>query len=312
MRELFKIVGYIIVVMLGGALLAPPLWWLGQWAIDIDLVPQLRPFAFDKYFNRAALLLAVGLLPVLVRSLHIGNWQALGIEHNPYRGRDIALGLTVAVGGFALSVAALTACGALELDLHGGTQRAWLLALVAAAVVSCMEEILFRGVFFGVMRRTLRPYTALAALSVLFASLHFLRPNPSMPKLSDVTYLSGLQLLPYLLWEYVEPARLWGSWTTLTVMAWVLGDTVLKTRSLYLAGGLHAGWVFSVKALSLIALPQSRQEFWLGSDWRSGAAPLTLMLSTSVVMRLVLRHRAPSSAHRPPQAEPFLPEAQLS
>lgn len=295
--------------MVGGALLAPPAWWLGQWAIRIGLVPGLRPFAFDKYFNRAALVLALVMLPWLVRSLRLGSWQALGIDPNMRRWSDFTLGLGVALAGFALTIWALTAADLLALRPHVNV-KAWLSALLAAGVVGCLEELLFRGIFFGVLRRNLPTNFALAAMSMLFASLHFLRPNPALPKTVVVTYLSGLQLLPHLLWEYAQPGRLWASWATLSIMAWILGDTVLKTRSLYAAIGLHAGWVFAVKALSLSAQPQSRQDFWLGSDWRSGAAPLLLMLTSAIVMRLALRYRGVKKFDAPTAQAPASRAAQ--
>lgn len=287
MRELGKIIGYVVIVMVGGALLAPPLWWLGQWGIAQGIVPALRPFAFDKYLNRAALVLALGLLPWLVRSLRIGSLRALGIEPNPNRSRDLALGLGVAIAGFGAAVLGLVLGGALSLRPNTSV-RAWSLSVLAAVVVAVVEELLFRGVFFGVLRRSLKPVQAWASLSLLFAALHFLRPNPSLPKIHAVTWDSGLLLLPHLLWEYAEPDRLWASFGTLTVMAGILGYTVLKTRSLYMAIGLHAGWVFCVKALSLTAVPESRTPFWLGNDWRSGAAPLALMLMTAAWVRLLL------------------------
>jgi len=62
LKEIGKIVAYCAVVVVGGACLAPPLFWLGQWAVQSDIIPQLRPFGFEKYFNRAVLVLSCWLV----------------------------------------------------------------------------------------------------------------------------------------------------------------------------------------------------------------------------------------------------------
>ena len=47
------------VVVGSGAILAPWLWYLGQYLIAADILPQLKPFGFAKYLNRAVLILVI-------------------------------------------------------------------------------------------------------------------------------------------------------------------------------------------------------------------------------------------------------------
>ncbi|RYF07743.1 MAG: hypothetical protein EOO40_08215, partial [Deltaproteobacteria bacterium] len=92
MFEIAQILLFIVGVVVGGACLAPPLWWLGQWGIAVDWVPQLQPFTFDKYLNRALLVSALAGLPVLLRKLRLRSWADLGIAPNPHWRRDLLLG----------------------------------------------------------------------------------------------------------------------------------------------------------------------------------------------------------------------------
>jgi membrane protease YdiL (CAAX protease family) len=283
---------YLAAIVWGAAALAPPLWWLGQWAISVDLLPQLRPFPFDKYYNRAVLLIAVGALPWLLRRLQLRSWAALGLAPNPRWRQDLACGFAASTLGFAAIAAGLFSGGALA-PRSGGTPVAWLQAAGVAAVVAGLEEVLFRGVLLGALRRTLPQNWALAFVSMLFAAVHFLRPNPQMPRPAEVTAWSGFALVPHLFWEYGQPARLWGALTTLTAMAAVLGYTVLRTRALHWAIGLHAGWVFAVKMLAIVGRRTPCADLWLGDDLRSGMAPLALMLGTALGVWALLRRRPP-------------------
>ena len=59
---------YLAFIVAGGALLAPWLWYLGQYLIEADILPQLKPFGFAKYLNRAVLLRRLGIENAIVGS----------------------------------------------------------------------------------------------------------------------------------------------------------------------------------------------------------------------------------------------------
>ena len=292
MRAINKILLYVLAVVGGGALLAPGLFWLGQWAIQQDVIPQLRPFGFEKYLNRAVLVLALGLLWPLIRGLGLSRWTDLRLHPNPWRLRDLATGLALAVGGLA-AVGALLVWGG-DLTFKGWPDLPSVLgAVLTGAVVALIEETFFRGALFGVLRRDMSWPVALVGLSLFFAVLHFLRPDPSVGRVQEVAWNSGLLLLPHLFWQFSHMDLLLGTLFTLFLMGCVLGFAVVRTGSLYLAVGLHAGWVFALKLLSHITHITRRPESsrWIGDDMRSGLAPAVLMAATGLILLLLLRRR---------------------
>ena len=96
MKELAKILGYFIAVILLGALLAPPLYWAGQGLAARGVLTFLAETEFQKFFNRAMLVAALALLWPAVRWLRIGGWPALGLEPNPHRWKHLAAGFLIA------------------------------------------------------------------------------------------------------------------------------------------------------------------------------------------------------------------------
>jgi membrane protease YdiL (CAAX protease family) len=289
MKEALKVLSYGAAIVVGGALLAPPLYWAGQWAIRTDVLPQLAPFPFSKYFNRAVLLIAVVLLWPFLRWLGLRRWTDLQLSPNPRRGADLAVGFLVALMGLCV-VAALM----LATDTVIFRRMRWdkvLAALVTGSVVAVIEELFFRGALFGVLRRSLSWQRALGFLSVLFAVLHFIKPHKDADKLTEVSWTSGFALLPYSFWQFSQPQLLLGSFVTLLLVAWILGYTVVRTRSLYMAIGLHAGWVFALKSFGALTKRNAAPSLWLGRDVASGLAAVLLLVATAGVVMWLLRQR---------------------
>jgi uncharacterized protein len=300
-RALAKLLVFVALVALSGALLAPPLYWLGRWLVESGSAEFLAPFRFPKYFNRAVLLVALlGLWPLL-RWLGLGSAQQLGLASNPRRWRDLGAGFGVGICGIAC-VAVVVA-----LQGHVGSRDSWawqkLIGVAATAiVVPLIEELFFRGALLGVFRRSLPPRWALAIVSAIFALVHFIKPNLHATLAQDVKWWSGLALLPRLLDVFATPIPVLLGLATLFLTGWVLGESVLRTRSLYLAIGLHSGWIFGVRSFRFVSrIDTDAFGVWLGRDFQSGLAPVALMLATWVIVILWLApHRGTerSSQHR--------------
>lgn len=292
MKEVGKILTYCALVVVGAALLAPPLWWAGQWAIAQDIIPQLRPFGFPKYFNRAALVLALGLLWPVLRWLGLTRWTDLHLTHNPWRWRDLLLGALLGAGGLTLVTALLVGAGDLSVHDHWAWSDIWS-ALLTGVVVATIEEVFFRGALLGVLRRNLPWPRALLFLSLFFAVLHFVRSDPAGGRFDEVTWASGLTLLPQLFWQFGHLDLVLGTWITLLLVGWTLGYTVVRTSSLYMAIGMHAGWVSALKLLMSWTDRRGSPSIWVGEDLRSGLVPACLVFATFMVLAVLLRRRGP-------------------
>ncbi len=78
--------------------------------------------------------------------------------------------------------------------------------------------------------------------------------------------------------------------TTLFLLGWILADARLRTQSLWLPIGLHAGWIFSNALFNRIAHREIEALPWLGKNLLIGLAPLCVALLTWGLVRLWIKH----------------------
>ncbi len=135
---------------------------------------------------------------VLLAWAQLRGWgpRRLGIT-GPAAGRGLRAGLGVAAG-FAAAVAAVETAGRFSglgsiLELLAGPRPSGgeLAALLAAGAVvaPAFEELLFRGVLYGALRRHWRPAPAVFLTTVLFAAAHLGRtPVPWTQALGGVVF----------------------------------------------------------------------------------------------------------------------------
>lgn len=243
---------YLAGVFLLGALLAPWLFHLGQWAAgQFTPLQALGSQPFHRYVNRCLLVLAVlGLWPLL-RVLNLGGRRALGLTSPLASRRELALGLALGFGSLLLAALAMAGAGARHFFF--GHPPAVLLQLfvtatVAAVGVALLEEVIFRGVVFGALRRAWPPWAALGASAAFYSAVHFLA---RVEHTGPVGWDAGLALLPRMMRGIAAPENLLPA-LTLAVAGVALGLACLRTGSLWFAIGLHAGWVFWLKVFKTV------------------------------------------------------------
>ena len=168
--------------------------------------------------------------------------------------------------------------------------------LLTATTVSCIEEALFRGAFLGVFLRTMGKWSALFTMSAIFSVLHFIKPSDLA--IPEVSWLSGFQLLPATFRRFLELGQvLWGL-STLFAVGWILGYVTIQTRSLWMAIGLHAGWIICVQGFGKLAKLGKNQMPWIGGELIVGIAPLLIVAATGIVCWLLVRRRAGFTAEK--------------
>jgi len=247
---------YIGGVLLGGALLAPWVYWLAQGLAHlIPAAHSLAEHPFHRYEHRALLLCAVlGLRPFL-RALGVRSWADLGLSGRPGKAGRVVGGVALSVGALALAavVALLAGARAVNTDI-GFEALGGRLAGVAltAVVVSVLEEVLFRGGLFGGLRQADRWKRALVVSSLLYALLHFFGSPPSP---ETVTWTSGLALLPGMLSGFVDLGRLVPDFFNIFVVGALLAVAYHRTGDLYYSMGMHAGLIFAASAYGTLTVP---------------------------------------------------------
>lgn len=257
--------GYLVVVFAGGALLAPWLWKLAQlWAPGSSLAAQ----PFRRYVDRSLLGLALlGLWP-MARSGLFPGWRSVGLAWTPQARRELSMGL---VGGMAsLALVAVLALGFGARSWNSDHPGSLLLAhafraLGAAVAVSLMEELLFRGMVFGSLRRRFPLALSIVMSAVLYALVHFFR-RPEAPV--SVGPWTGMEMLATMLSGLIDPAVVFPGILTLGAIGGLLAWCRERTGSLWLPMGLHAGWIFWFKSYTFFTSPVGGHPvhaWWWGS-----------------------------------------------
>jgi hypothetical protein len=159
---------------------------------------------------------------------------------------DLAAGFAIGFGSLAGAAGLAILCGGRTAHVsHKPPGMAALLlgATATAAVVALLEELIFRGALFGILRKTLAWPAALAVSSAVYAAVHFLQKAPAPP---PIDWLSGIRLLPELFripLDGLAPALF-----ALLLAGAVLALAYQRTGTLFMSIGLHAGWIFWLTA----------------------------------------------------------------
>lgn len=293
LNPLGKILLYLAVVVLLAAILSPPIYGMLHGMLD---------FPFYRYFSRTAQVTAIILLVPLLFWLHIRRVSEFGIEKNPRRVRD-------ALTGFGLGLIPVLLLGAGYLFCHvyrinPDLDGVKILRIAGTAlVVAAVEEFLFRGVALGLAARAFGRWTAAVAVSVIFATVHFLKPAKQVDEV--VRWWTGFAQIPRVLEAAPRPDILVFGFASLFVAGMILALAAFRTRSLWLPIGIHAGWVLGQQGFQWLAKPRDKTfaSFlpWTGPNVVSGAvptglAPLIVLLLTGAAVWLYLRYaRTPAA-----------------
>ncbi len=263
-RPLVALLAYLLAVFLGGALLAPWLY-LGvqSLATSIPALADLAEMPFGRYVNRALLITALLGLPLFIRGAGIRRWGDVGVRR-PVGWRRLGVGF--ALGFFSLAAVCSIALLAGGRALRGDRTPAELVAeflgaLLTAAVVGVIEELLFRGAIYGGLRRAMPWGAALLASSAIYGIVHFLT-RPVSPE--TIGWASGLQALPTMLAGATELQTLVPAFLSLTLAGVVLGLAYERTGDLWASIGIHAGWIVWLKFYGLLtkSAPGADEWFW--------------------------------------------------
>ncbi len=290
---------YIGGVLLGGALLAPWVYWAAQGLARLTpLAAWLGRHPFHRYEHRALLLLAVvGLWPFM-RALGVRSWRDLGVSSRPGRGGRLLGGVALSVGALALTAVLVLLAGARAVDTT--IAPATLLrtlggAALTASVVSAIEEVLFRGGLFGGLRRGDGWRRALIVSSLLYAILHFFG-SPEGP--ATVAWWSGLALLPGMLSGFADVQRLVPDFFNIFAVGVVLSLAYQRTGDLYCSMGMHAGWIFgaSVYGALTVRTPGVSPGYWGSGILIDGWMALLVLSLTAVALLVWLPRAVPDEA----------------
>jgi membrane protease YdiL (CAAX protease family) len=292
MRPILSLLVYFVAVFLGGALLAPWLYWFAQWAAGHW--PPLAGLAanpFHRFLGRSLLGLALlGLWPLL-RSAGMAGWRELGFVKQKHPWAGLLRGFVVGWVSLACVVLLALVCGArVFVPSPSAAQlgRSLLNAALAAVIVAVLEEMMFRGALFGLLRRAMPWPAALAVSSAIYSLAHFMAKAGTA---EPVQWFSGLTLLREMC---RQSPPLVPAFFTLFVAGAILALAYQRSGALFFSIGLHAGWVFWLKSYRLFFQPSGlAQAFWGSDNLIDGWVSLLVLLA---VLGLVAMRRGGESA----------------
>jgi hypothetical protein len=265
MRPVRSLLIYFVLVFVGGALLAPWLYWFTlDLAAHSPCFEKLASNPFHRFVGRALLGAALlGLWPLL-RSCRMLHWRDLGLKAGDRSLAGVAFGFLLGVGSLACVALPAISLGGRSLNpAHSSAQIIGHVfsAALAAIIVSILEEILFRGALFGILRKALSWPKALVLSSAVYALAHFLQKADSD---GPVDWWSGLALLPKM---FQGGPPFIPAVFTLFVAGAVLALAYQRTGALLFSMGLHAGWIFWLKFYGFLTVktPGASPSLW-GTD----------------------------------------------
>ncbi|EEF58413.1 CPBP family intramembrane glutamic endopeptidase [Pedosphaera parvula] len=294
MRPLRSLLLFILFVFVGGALLAPQLYFLLQ---KVAPTSHLLSAGFHRYINRSLICLAlIGIWPLL-KSLGATSWKELGLVKPIGQLKNWAAGFVLGFGSLAcLALIVLLSHGRiLNHDLSSNVLGKKVgEAVIAALSVSIIEEILFRGAIFGALRRIWNWRTALLISSMIYAIVHFFQKNDIS---GPITWYSGFNQLLHMLSGFINLQQVIPGFFNLTLAGIILGVAYQKTGNLYLSMGLHAGWIFWLKFYGTLTqpLPGSNVWFWGSENPTTGWLALIVLLGAFLVLQQLLPQKRPKN-----------------
>lgn len=231
-----------------------------------DIADSIFTSPFRRVNDRIVLVFVLGLLTPAYRLSGLHGRADFGIPKRSDWLHLFGFGLVVAAVSMLITYVIGWFCGVygvVELEVNVVSEL--LQIIIGMLLVGVIEEILFRGFILTALRKSLGVVPAVLLGSALFAVVHFMKP--AEPETAN-RWFSGLLLL-------VHPFAKAGDTflpevCTLFCMGTVLATLSIWTRSVYLAIGLHAGWVWIMMLFRLFTENQGRLVWLYGpSEWVS-------------------------------------------
>src|SRR6266513_3386229 len=221
LKDAARLAAYFAATILFGAVIAPVLFWAGQWMIGHGFFPFLAKVDFETFFHRAILVAAAALVWPLLYLTDTRSMADLQLTPNSRWVRDL-------FAGSLFSVIPLLCCGILFIAFHIYSLRhsfAWIAfgkTVAASIAVPVIEETFFRGVVLGVLLRTGRQYVSIFVTSAIFSVIHFLKAPAQVSAIT--TWTSGFNSIAHSFWQFGDPTMLISAFATLFLIGWILAD----------------------------------------------------------------------------------------
>ena len=270
MKSYQRLLILLVVALAVTSLLSP--WVAALWDSIVDARPEWERYrySFPHIFGRLFMITGAVLVLSSRSLLRLQFLREAGL--GPLRP-----GYRELLRGFGVAVASVAVIGILmwisknlaphfRSSLYAALESSGR-ALLTALTVGLFEEFFFRGLIFKGLLDDARPAIAFTVANLFYAAVHFVKPAEKFA-LSGPDPLAGIRFLIQALEPFLNPPAILPGLVGLFIIGVVLSYALLRTQLLYLSIGLHAGWVFGIKTLSIYG------EFTRADlGWAFGAKP---------------------------------------
>ena len=126
---------------------------------------------------------------------------------------------------------------------------------------------------------------------VQFSRVRAQSPAKGTVRIREAEWYTGLDSLQHYFWQFGDVNLVISGWVTLFLVSWILGYSVVVTRSLYFAIGLHAGWIFALRSFGKLTKGHVSSSVWMGRELMNGVIPALCLILTLFAIRALLKNR---------------------
>lgn len=234
------------------------------------IIASLLPFHLYRVTSRTVLVVTFILFYRFRETLGIHSIRSLGFSLNKWRWwRQLAVGFVLAVVsiGIISGVMIHTSIRFVVPDVFSIPWWKYLIGyLLAGFTVALIEEVFFRGFILQSLLKDSQLIVSLIITNIFYSAVHFLKPQ-DLPKVETLSLASSLGSISLFFKPlFTEWPGIWPHLLGLFLVGLVLSVAYLRTRSLALSIGLHAGWILGIKSLSLGTDVSSSGSLWVSGN----------------------------------------------
>lgn len=240
----------------------------------------LRDLTFEQVIARLVLVYVfLGFVPAL-RTGGARVWAGIGLEPHRRWSVDVWRGWCAGVASVAVLLAWAWGSGVFIWNPEPWMRVVARVSgyLVGGLVVGVIEEVYFRGAWLTALKRVWGWWSSALLVSLLFAGVHFLRPQ-APEGIVWGHWHTGFGLLPHSIFVTQDLAHYLPFGLTLFLMSLTLCAFRRRQMHIYFIIGLHAGWVVVLQgARFLFDRDPAVESLWFGASTNVGRSWAALAL----------------------------------
>ena len=249
-------------------------------------------YDFGRVMRRIILVVAILVIFLFRKPLMFRSFTTPGIKCTRDWWQQLQMGFLLGTGIFVLYIAFVFTSGSMTLHIDAKSFGEVILKIIGillvAGIVGFIEEVFFRGFILQSFLQDMHTVSAVCASSLFYSLLHFFKTKLSVS--------TGFQPFIGFITVYKSFAHIILNFTSilpsiigLFLIGVVLSYACLRTKSLYFAIGLHAGWIFLTKTNILLFDYLRTMPKWLFGDGTviTGVLGWILLIITLILIRFV-------------------------